>query len=178
VRGSRFEATYIAPQKFSKKPKKFTKKISESRKFSKAGSVFRDWKEDGADMARKQFEYDCLFTKINRFIKDPVELKKTYDMLLKYYVPVRDQFFDQIASYSSYPAIDWIDFTNHCNTWSVVDKNLKMADIDRIFIATNVELEEQDANEDRSLCRFEFYEIITRMARTKYMEKGICASME
>jgi hypothetical protein len=48
-----------------------------------------------------------------------------------------------------------------------------MADIDRIFIATNFEEEEQEGNEDRSLCRFEFYEIIVRMARTKFYEKQI-----
>mmetsp|Transcript_32354 Transcript_32354/g.42815 ORF Transcript_32354/g.42815 Transcript_32354/m.42815 type:complete len:151 (+) Transcript_32354:345-797(+) len=47
-----------------------------------------------------------------------------------------------------------------------------MKDIDRIFIATNVELEDQEGNDDRSLCRFEFYEIITRMAKTKYLESG------
>jgi hypothetical protein len=39
-----------------------------------------------------------------------------------------------------------------------------MQDIDRIFIATNLEEEEQEGNDDRSLCRFEFFEIIVRMA--------------
>ena len=48
-----------------------------------------------------------------------------------------------------------------------------MSDIDRIFIATNVELEDQEGNDDRSLCRFEFYEIITRMAKQKYFDKKI-----
>ena len=52
-----------------------------------------------------------------------------------------------------------------------------MPDIDRIFIATNVELEDQEGNDDRSLCRFEFYEIITRMAKQKYLEKKIAATM-
>ena len=47
-----------------------------------------------------------------------------------------------------------------------------MADADRIFIATNVELEDQEANDDRSLCRFEFYEIIVRLAKTKFYERG------
>lgn len=48
-----------------------------------------------------------------------------------------------------------------------------MADIDRIFIATNFEEEQQEGNEDRSLCRFEFYEILVRMAREKYHDKKI-----
>ena len=58
-----------------------------------------------------------------------------------------------------------------------MDANLKMGDIDRIFIATNVELEDQEGNDDRSLCRFEFYEIITRMARRKYLEKQLVATI-
>ena len=98
-------------------------------------------------------------------------------MLLKYYRPLRDQFFTQIATAESYPVIDWIDFTNSCQTWNIIDSNLKMADIDRIFIATNVELEEQEGNDDRSLCRFEFYEIITRMAKTKYFESNMSRSI-
>jgi len=73
--------------------------------------------------------------------------------------------------------IDWIDFTNYCTIWDVVNSNLKVADIDRIFIATNVELEDQEANDDRSLCRFEFYEIVTRMAKTKYFESKKTASI-
>lgn len=52
-----------------------------------------------------------------------------------------------------------------------------MSDIDRIFIATNVELEDQDANDDRSLCRFEFFEILVRIARTKYLESQICKTI-
>ena len=122
-------------------------------------------------------QYDATLNKLNRFIKDPDELKRVYDVLLKYYRPLRDQFFTQISKAESYPVIDWIDFTNSCQTWNVVDKSLKMADIDRIFIATNVELEDQEANDDRSLCRFEFYEIITRMARTKYVESSKIANI-
>ena len=61
--------------------------------------------------------------------------------MLKYYRPLRDQFFTQISK-ESYPVIDWIDFTNNCQSWLVMDANLQMKDIDRIFIATNVELED------------------------------------
>ena len=44
-------------------------------------------------------------------------------------------------------------------------------DIDRVFIATNFEEEDLEENDDKSLCRFEFSEIIARMAKTKYFEK-------
>ena len=43
-----------------------------------------------------------------------------------------------------------------------------MTTIDRVFIVTNVELEEQEDNPDRDLCRYEFYEIVARLAKEKY----------
>ena len=116
-------------------------------------------------------------TKCSRFIKDPDEVIRCNEILLKYYRPLRDQFFTQIAKVESYPFIDWIDFTNSCQVWTLLDANLDLKDIDRIFIATNVELEDQEANDDRSLCRFEFYEIIIRMAKRKYFERKIVSTM-
>ena len=47
-----------------------------------------------------------------------------------------------------------------------------MQTIDRVFIATNVELIEQEDNPDRDLCRFEFYEIIVRMGGAKYKDSS------
>jgi hypothetical protein len=47
-----------------------------------------------------------------------------------------------------------------------------MVTIDRLFIATNVELVEQEDNPDRDLCRFEFYEILARLGAAKYKDSG------
>jgi hypothetical protein len=52
-----------------------------------------------------------------------------------------------------------------------------MSAIDRIFIAANVEIVDLEDNADRSLCRYEFYEILVRMAYTKYVEKGPCKTI-
>ncbi len=47
-----------------------------------------------------------------------------------------------------------------------------MSVIDRLFIATNVELFDMVDNADRALCRFEFYEIIVRIAQSKLVDLG------
>jgi hypothetical protein len=47
-----------------------------------------------------------------------------------------------------------------------------MSVVDRLFIATNVELFDMVDNADRALCRFEFYEIIVRIAQAKLVENG------
>lgn len=49
-----------------------------------------------------------------------------------------------------------------------------MSAIDRLFIAVNVEIVDLEENHDRSLCRYEFFEILARIAYTKYVEKGAC----
>ena len=46
-----------------------------------------------------------------------------------------------------------------------------MSAIDNMFIATNFEEEDNDDNPDRALCRYEFMEIIVRIADYKYKKK-------
>jgi hypothetical protein len=47
-----------------------------------------------------------------------------------------------------------------------------MSVVDRLFIATNVELFDMVENADRALCRFEFFEIIVRLAQAKLLDNG------
>jgi hypothetical protein len=54
----------------------------------------------------------------------------------------------------------------------LIDSEFHMSVIDRLFIATNVELFDMVDNADRALCRFEFYEIIVRIAKAKLVEAG------
>jgi hypothetical protein len=52
-----------------------------------------------------------------------------------------------------------------------------MSVVDRLFIATNVELFDMAENADRALCRFEFYEIIVRIAQSKFVDAGYFSSI-
>lgn len=66
-----------------------------------------------------------------------------------------------------------VDFLNLAQKWGVVDSSLKSTDIDRLFVAVNFEEvagEQGDLedNPDRELCRYEFFEILVRMAKLKY----------
>jgi hypothetical protein len=76
---------------------------------------------------------------------------------------------------SGFPNISWIDFSNFCDKCKIFDKNVIIATIDRIFIATNVELEKTTTdNPDKALCRYEFFEILVRIAQAKFKDPGIC----
>jgi len=46
----------------------------------------------------------------------------------------------------------------------MLGKGLSGGDLDRQFVAANFEEEDQEENHDRSLVRFEFLEILARLA--------------
>ena len=70
-----------------------------------------------------------------------------------------------------------MDFTAACNKWKIIDKNLSTQDMDRCFVATNFEEIDLDNNDDNSLCRYELMEIIVRMAKIKFFDKGKCKTI-
>jgi len=55
----------------------------------------------------------------------------------------------------------------------MVDKNLNLSTIDRVYIATNVNFN-NNSNSDRDLNRYEFMEILVRLAAAKYKDMGVC----
>ena len=54
---------------------------------------------------------------------------------------------------------------------------MSATDIDRTFIAVNFEEVDLEANDDKSLCRYEFLEITCRLAKIKYFDKKRCATI-
>jgi hypothetical protein len=52
-----------------------------------------------------------------------------------------------------------------------------MSTIDTAFVVTNFEEVDLEDNPDRFLCRYEFYEIIVRIAKDKYVESKRCKSL-
>jgi len=156
---------------------KQVKKVKEIRRFSKPNSVFAKWTEESSLLLDKAFEADRALSKIYKFIKDPEELEQTFAVLRKHFQQIKNQFLVQIATIKAYPTAAWLDFVDSCHHWKIIDKNLSSQDIDRVFIATNFEEEDLEENDDSSLCRYEYMEIITRMAKVKYQESGLAKTV-
>ena len=146
---------------------KRVKKWMVLRSFNKNNSIFKNWKEDTPNFLKESFYTDISYSKVQKFAKDPEVYDEVWEVLLKHTSKIKDMFTYGIGT-SSYPSISWLDFCNMCTSWKIIDKNLTMTTVDRVFIVTNVELEEQEDNPDRDLCRYEFYEIIARLAKEKY----------
>lgn len=142
------------------------------RKFDKPVSMFRDFPEDSPALLKKAFQKDIEQWKLGRVIKDQFEYRRICDLLFSHTEQIKSIFTNQIAL-SSFPSISWIDFGQMCQQWRIVDnRTCTLQNIDRIFIATNVELVEQEDNPDRDLCRFEFYEILVRLGAAKFKDSG------
>jgi len=77
---------------------------------------------------------------------------------------------------SSFPTISMLDFSNLCQQCHILDKFVSVSTLDRLFIATNVELVAMDDNPDKELCRFEMLEILVRIAAAKYKDPGFESS--
>jgi hypothetical protein len=78
-------------------------------------------------------------------------------------------FISLISATQSYPFLSWLDYSSWIKQINIIDEEkLPMATFDRIFIATNIEEEDLQDNPDRALCRYEYLEILVRMAIAKY----------
>ena len=84
--------------------------------------------------------------------------------------------FINLASRSNFPSITLLDFTVFAEQTKLMDKHVILSTIDRHFIATNVEIQPTPGEENpaKELVRFEFFEILLRIANTKFKESGIC----
>ena len=159
---------------------KQTKKMRIIRHFKRKNSMFKDFLEVTEKMTDAAFEKEKAFLKTARFIKPEkeglpmTEIQNVHLVIQKYYGALYEQFVYQIASVNVYPVIGWLDFVRQTeHGYKIVDgSSLTSGDVDRAFIACNFEEVELEANDDKSLCRYEFFELFTRLAKIKFFEKG------
>lgn len=151
--------------------------IRKKTKFDVSKSIFKAFKLDTDDVLQKMFDLDFKYTKIKKVFKNNAnECEAVRSLLWKHFKQIKNIFLTSILN-SEYPVISWNDFTIICNKCKIPDnKACNLATIDRIYIATNVNQNIQGAQGDRDLVRYEFLEIIVRIANAKYKDTGICHS--
>lgn len=116
------------------------------------------------------------FNKVFRVVRDPVEFEEVTQFFRQNYSLIKEIYLSGVAN-SVFPNFSWLDFSDYClNTIKVVDKNCTISKVDMAYIATNVELVDVGSNPDRDLNRYEFLEILVRLANDKYRVPKICDS--
>ena len=120
-------------------------------------------------MLRHDFEY----WKVERFVKDEADVQACKDIAKKYFHQIKEVFQELIAKSDEYPSVTEPDFVEFCTKNNILDEFLTFVNLQIAFVATNVELgEDQEGNDDRNLCRFELFEILIRMGRYKFLDSG------
>ena len=160
----------VAP--FSK-PMRIVKK---EREYKHDSMVFKDWKVDTPIILDKCWEHDSKYWKLTRIIKDP-EIQEAVKSVMRRIFPKLKNIFHYLIAKSSFPCIGWLDYSNWATSVKVVDGDPKIpqATVDRAFTAANFEMEKVEGNMNpaEALQRFEFLEIVVRLAKAKYLETGM-----
>lgn len=150
--------------------------IKQRKKFDQGQSIFRTFKLETEDTLKKMFALDFKYTKIKKIYKgDPAQVEKVKEILWKNFDKIKNIFLTGILT-SEYPVITWNDFTLLSNKCKIPDKACNVATVDRIFIASNINQNIPGAQGDKDLVRYEFLEIIVRLANAKFTEPKICAT--
>mmetsp|Transcript_38450 Transcript_38450/g.36803 ORF Transcript_38450/g.36803 Transcript_38450/m.36803 type:complete len:190 (-) Transcript_38450:301-870(-) len=119
---------------------------------------------------------ELKFWKIPKFVKDEKEQEELVKEILDN-GEVLKTLFIILSSNSNYPMMTWIDFSTFIFNFKIVDnKNLSIATIDRIFIATKVSAEGYPDPSERDMFRYEFYESLVRIAGAKYKDNGLAVN--
>jgi len=110
-------------------------------------------------------------------------MKSALELLQRNYKFFKDLFVSIIANSPKYPCMSMIDFAQFFQAAGLIDANLEINTINRIFIAANVTVSEaeiskeqqfKDFNPDNLMVRYEFVEALVRAAQVKYqMPKNI-----
>ena len=151
--------------------KEYNRNIRE-REFKKEHSVFANWRSDNIKEIKAGLKKDISKWKVPRFVKDEEDYEAVCKIMEENVIFIKTLYITLISN-SNYPSVTWNDFTSFVNNWKLLDENLNLTTVDRLFIATKSG-GTQDLKDfpERDLSRLEFYEVIVRMASVKYKESG------
>ena len=83
--------------------------------------------------------------------------------------------FNHLAASSQWPNISSLDFCDFAGKAKIIDNVVNISSVDRTFIAATLKVAESNAPSN-GLRRFEFLEIMVRLANIKFLETKIVKS--
>lgn len=134
--------------------------------------MFKDWNEDTPKIIGDCIAHDFKFWKVPRFIRDLDVQLRVVEIVKTHFEKLKEIFICAVAAAGESADLKKIKFYKMMLKSGVADKKLTTGIIDGYFIATNFEAIEQENNDDNALCRYEFLEILVRIAQGKYIVYG------
>ena len=98
------------------------------------------------------------------------------ELALRRHLGAIKKIFVAQAARSSFPCISWLKYQEMCEECEIIDKDLNIEVLDQIFMDTSIDLEEMPEEPSTELQRFQFMEVIVRLAEAKYLKRGTCSS--
>lgn len=92
-------------------------------------------------------------------------------MLKKFYGPLKEIFYF-LAANSSWPNVTSLDFCDFTSKAKILDNAVNISSVDRTYIAATLKVMDSKVP-CLGLRRFEFLEILVRLANVKYLETKI-----
>lgn len=125
-------------------------------------------------MINKCLEHDFKYWKTANFIKNPDDNEAVKKVITENIVPLKKVFHYLMAS-SVYPGIGWNDYSLWAGKIKIPDEKTVQSKVDMAFTAVNVQIEkiEGNSNNENSMCRFQFLEVVVRLAKAKYYDTGV-----
>ena len=149
-----------------------------ARRFRKETSVFRRWMPDDESTRAKCIKQDFERWKVARFIKQAKDITQLEEVVVNNYELIKTTFVVYAAD-CEFPGLSEIQFNQMAKEFGFVGGDLTWTALHRLFVAASFE-EHQDGPQTSkrtrawSLLRFEFIELIVRVAQTKYLKTGKC----
>ena len=127
-------------------------KDEEEAVFMKDRSVFKDYREDTNAYLKECFEEDLWFGKIHKvYRKDPTEFLAVKECLFAHLTKLYN-IFNYYCGTSDYPVISMMDVTSFAHATNLLDPAYcRLAELDLIFISTNVTHHSYLKSEERNL---------------------------
>ena len=132
---------------------------------------------------KKAFKIDVARSKLERVVRDEIENRKVLNVLQANYVLLLEifKYWSSRQGAGTPFGMSMTTFSYLCGKAGLVDDNTcKLADIDRIFISSNVTKNDyagpsklSKRNTIKYLMRYEWLEAIVRIASRKFVESGL-----
>lgn len=142
-------------------------------------SIFKDYKFDTDQKYNDGFEFDLKHTKIPNFVKNKEDFAGVKEKLRKIYKNFREcyKYLSAVGGNEIFSIGSNVlsDFLNQCK---IFDDLFSLSDLGVCWNAVNAnQAKDQIYNAGNGLCRYEFMEMIVRIANDKFLRKGICQTV-
>ncbi|CAG9317234.1 unnamed protein product [Blepharisma stoltei] len=141
-------------------------------------SLFKNYDFDTENKYMDGFEFDFRHTRIPNFVKKPEDLEAVKEYLKKIYKDLRETYrFLSAGSGSEIFSITSNSLLDFLNQASVFDDHFSISDLGVLWNSVNSQTnKDQIYNSGNGLCRYEFIEIIARIANDKYVKHKIVSN--